>query len=306
MPDSHTDRLTRARSALEGLSVADAFAGFFEMARPSVLAEFVRARRLVNPPWRFTDDTSMALSIYEILRDCEGIDQDRLARSFGIRYDIRRGYGMAMHHLLPLYRQGADWRDLAASLFQGTGSFGNGAAMRVAPVGGYFADNLQLAVENAHRSAEVTHAHPEAIAGAIAVAVAAVLAYRLRAASPRPTRQEFLDLVLPHVPTGDVLAGIQSARDLPPGTPVQDAVQKLGNGSQISAQDTVPFTLWCAGEQLNSYEEAFWLTLSGGGDADTTCAIVGGIVALSTGHDAIPAEWRTRREPLPEWAVRDI
>ena len=75
--------------------------------------------------------------------------------------------------------------------------------------------------------------------------------------------------------------------------------------SRISAQDTVPFTLWCSGEQLDHYEEAFWLTLSGGGDADTTCAIVGGIVALSTGLDGIPAEWRARREALPDWAFSD-
>ncbi|MEA5594520.1 ADP-ribosylglycohydrolase family protein [Rivularia sp. UHCC 0363] len=62
----------------------------------------------------------------------------------------------------------------------------------------------------------------------------------------------------------------------------------LGNGTKVSAQDTVPFTLWCAAQHLDNYEEALWLTVSGLGDRDTNCAIVGGIVSLSTGVESIP------------------
>jgi ADP-ribosylglycohydrolase len=82
-------------------------------------------------------------------------------------------------------------------------------------------------------------------------------------------------------------------------------VAALGNGTGVSAQDTVPFALWCAGQRLGSFEEALWLTVSGLGDRDTTCAIVGGIVALYAGSEAIPAEWLQSRESLPEWAFRD-
>jgi len=83
------------------------------------------------------------------------------------------------------------------------------------------------------------------------------------------------------------------------------AVSALGNGSAISAQDTVPFVLWCAGECLDNYEEAIWLTASGGGDVDTTCAMVGGIVTTYTGIEGIPAEWIQAREPLPAWAIEE-
>jgi len=41
-----------------------------------------------------------------------------------------------------------------------------------------------------------------------------------------------------------------------------------------------------------------WQTVSGLGDRDTTCAMVGGIVALSVGQNGLPADWRRRREPL--------
>jgi ADP-ribosylglycohydrolase len=75
----------------------------------------------------------------------------------------------------------------------------------------------------------------------------------------------------------------------------------LGNGHIISAQDTVPFALWCAGRRLGHYGDALWLTVGGLGDVDTTCAIVGGVLACFTGLGAIPDEWRRAREPLPGW-----
>ncbi len=52
---------------------------------------------------------------------------------------------------------------------------GNGAAMRVAPIGAYFADDLDKVLYYAQASAEVTHAHIEGIVGAMAVAVASAL-----------------------------------------------------------------------------------------------------------------------------------
>jgi ADP-ribosylglycohydrolase len=41
-----------------------------------------------------------------------------------------------------------------------------------------------------------------------------------------------------------------------------------------------------------------WSTVSGLGDRDTTCAIVGGIVALSAGRESIPEAWLKAREPI--------
>ena len=304
MQAQHTDRLTRARESLEGLSVGDAFGQRF-FVPPESLVGRVGARWVPPPPWRFTDDTNMALSIFSILRQSREIDRDRLAKSFAERYDGRRGYGPAMHRLLPRILEGAPWKDAASSLFAGQGSFGNGSAMRVAPVGSYFADDLDAAAENARRSAEVTHAHPEAAAGAIAVAVAAGVAGQLRESDSIPTRQEFIDRVLPFVPPSAVHDGVARARKLLPDTPVRKAVSALGNGSRVTCQDTVPFVLWCAGERLDNYEEALWLTVSGGGDMDTTCAMVGGIVATYTGADGIPAAWLANREPLPDWPFEE-
>ena len=77
----------------------------------------------------------------------------------------------------------------------------------------------------------------------------------------------------------------------------EEVADILGSGHEISAQDTVPFVLWCAAQHLDHFEEALWLTVSGLGDRDTTCAMVGGIVAGAPG--GIPADWLAAREPLP-------
>jgi ADP-ribosylglycohydrolase len=54
---------------------------------------------------------------------------------------------------------------------------------------------------------------------------------------------------------------------------------------------------------LTDFAEAIWQTLSGGGDCDTNCAIVGGIVVLYVGQEGIPTAWLNQREALPGWAV---
>lgn len=61
--------------------------------------------------------------------------------------------------------------------------------------------------------------------------------------------------------------------------------------------DTVPFCMWCAARHLFDFEEAMWTTVAGLGDRDTTCAIVGGIVAMSTAKP-IPEAWKKSREKL--------
>ena len=167
-------RLARARRSLEGLSVGDAFGEqFFHL--PDRAADY-RARAthtLPIPPWPSTADTQMVLSIVCILRQHGTIAPAHLATSFAQQFDPSRGYGPSMNHLLRSIRPGAPWQKTATSQFSDQGSFGNGAAMRIAPVGAYFAETMDDVIREASTSAQVTHTHPEAMAGSIAVAVAA-------------------------------------------------------------------------------------------------------------------------------------
>ncbi|BDI30029.1 hydrolase [Capsulimonas corticalis] len=298
--DPHISRLDRAFASLEGVSVGDAFGSLF-FNLPEIVEPKIERRETPEGVWLFTDDTMMALSVYNMLRDQGAVLPDLLAADFAARYDNTRGYGPTMHGLLAdIAVWPSRWRTLAGAQFGGRGSFGNGSAMRVAPIGAYFADDLGKVAEQAELSSITTHTNSEAIAGAVAVAVGAAIAASLSGGG-RPGRAEFLSAVIAHVPDSEVRARLRLARDMDDGASVRHAVAVLGNGVGISAQDTVPFSLWCAGERLDSYEEALWLTVSGLGDRDTTCAIVGGVVACYTGADGIPAEWRRRREPLPDW-----
>jgi ADP-ribosylglycohydrolase len=299
-----SDNIIRAEHSLTGLSVGDGFGEKF-FVNPAVVESMIEQRAIPASPWSFTDDTLMALSIVSVLRKHGHINQSSLAQSIADHYSPYRGYGPAMHGLLALIKAGIPWRAAASSLFDGQGSFGNGSAMRVAPVGAYFANDIGRVPEQAAKSAEVTHKHPEAIAGAIAVAVAAACACHASGKNIKPYGTEFLDLILPHVPESEVRQGILRARELKEDTEVHHAAALLGSGQRVSAQDTVPFTLWCASRHLDNYQEALWMTVSGLGDRDTTCAIVGGIVILSARMESVPRLWLDSREPLPQWFLSE-
>jgi ADP-ribosylglycohydrolase len=109
-------RLERAETSLEGLAFGDAFGGEF-FIRSDLVEQFIAERALPGPPWFYTDDTQMALSVVGTLARFESVDQNWLASSFAEQYDINRGYGPAMHGLLGRIRDGADWRAAAGRLF---------------------------------------------------------------------------------------------------------------------------------------------------------------------------------------------
>ncbi len=286
--------LERARVSLEGLSVGDAFGEKFFFSRG--VHEAIAERSMPGQPWFWTDDTAMALSVYECLEAHGGIVQDDLIARFVRRHgqDPMRGYGAGMRRLVNEIKDGHAWQRVALETFSGMGSYGNGAAMRVAPLGAYFADNLEHVLREARLSAEVTHAHPEGIAGALAVAVATALAVQQQRVPL--SRQDFIATIAEHIPESEVRFKILRATKYTDHTPIETAIFQLGVGWEITAQDTVPFCIWCAAKHLNDFEEAMWYTVSALGDRDTTCAIVGGIVAARVGLEGIPHAWRKARE----------
>ncbi|MER5893866.1 ADP-ribosylglycohydrolase family protein [Streptomyces sp. NPDC001876] len=296
--DSAFDRrFERALASLRGLSVGDALGSqFFVPANYPLL----KRRALPPGPWQWTDDTEMASSVLAVLAAHQRIDQDALAHSFAEHHDFDRGYGPAVNRLLRLVREGGDWRELAAALFQGQGSWGNGSAMRIAPLGAWYADDPEQATHQAEISSYTTHQHREAVVGAMAVAAAASLV-----ASPDgpPTPEGLLDGVVALVPRSAVGAGLRRARDMLDYRDAGTVAAVLGNGRRTSAHDTVPFAVWSAARSLGDFEQAFWVTAQAGGDVDTTCAIVGGIVAAGEAGSP-PADWLALTEEPPRWLTR--
>ncbi len=297
LPADHGERMARVRLSLDGLSVGDAFGEKFFRSDAFLLAE---RREVPVNSWHVTDDTVMALSVCDVLDRFGEINRDELARLFAERYRRQpdRGYGGTAHGILGAIGQGLPWQTAAAIPFNGQGSMGNGGAMRVGPVGAYFADDLDAVVSNAGASAQVTHAHPDGQAGAIAAAVAAAYAWQSRKEQGVGVSERLLQTAIELTPDGPTGDGLRKAADLPFDYTVATAVSALGNGSKVIAGDTVPLALWCAARHLDNYEEAIWQTVSAMGDIDTNCAIVGSIVVMRTGREGIPAEWLASREPL--------
>ena len=176
------------------------------------------------------------------------------------------------------------------------GSCGNGAAMRVAPLGALLANHTAYeCARAASLSALPTHDHPEGIAGAMAIAQAA---WRVARRSKDPLGPDnYWQHILSTTPQGEVYKGLMKASILDLNSQLGVAIQILGNGSHVTCQDTVPLCCWLVirgltihnqHEDDNAFEKTIEDTSACGGDVDTTAAIVGGIIGSVLNP---PADW---------------
>lgn len=306
-PADRVERMCRARRAFEGLSLGDSIGEQF-FGRWRNLSGSVD-QHLRKPPWRITDDSVMALSILDVLNASGEIVCSDLASAFASKYrdDPRRGYGGGAHEILLAISEGRPWQSVAKEAFDGSGSMGNGGAMRVAPLGAFFANETEARIaEQAAKSAQVTHAHPEGQAGAIAVALATAWAtihtHDLHAGGQRETKEfgrRMLSFVLNATPHGETWEGIKRARRITTESP-RNAAAELGCGRRVTSPDTVPFCLWAASGNLGNYRAALRSAISVGGDIDTNCAIIGGIVSMSAEPASMPLRWKESRE-ITSW-----
>ena len=298
------DGRARLLVTLDGLSIGDAFGERFFGTDPAVRGSRAAQRLLPDDlrsggPWRWTDDTAMAVSVVVELLENGRIVEASLAARFAAAYarEPDRGYGSKAHEILGELVAGVPWQEAAARPYGGTGSKGNGGAMRAAPIGVFF-DEVDVVVEEAVKSALPTHRHPEGIAGAVAIAVAAWSLAR------GDDDDDVWSLVLRCTPAGATHDNLSAARALPAQTTPEQASDVVGSGQRVLAEDTVGYCVWSAlrGRPLG-FELALFETVRGFGDIDTNCAIVGGLLALpltmSFGVDAVPSALRAKREPLP-------
>src|SRR5437868_11250159 len=172
----------RFEGCLLGLAVGDALGGNFEaQTADAIRARFPTAEALIAYPqeeiW-YTDDTQMAIGVCEALIERGEIVEEVLCGAFVANYVPSRGYGRGARAVLDAMEDDRDYRAVAEQHFPG-GSFGNGAAMRVAPVGLMFRDDRERLWEQARLSALPTHLHPLGIEGAQLLALAVALCSRM-------------------------------------------------------------------------------------------------------------------------------
>ncbi len=238
---------------------------------------------------RYTDDTQMMIGVAETLATHGEIQQEALAQRFAANYEPERGYGTGARQILECIAEGGDWQHLAETVFPG-GSFGNGAAMRVAPVGLLFCHDLAKVAQQARESALPTHRHPLGIEGAQLLALAVALA----AQGPPLKRGRFYRALEEHCQSEEFQWQVRAARKMRR----QHSLGFLGNS--LPAHRSVMTAIACFTTTPESYEDTVAKAIALGDDTDTLAAMAGALSGAHLGLAAIPACWVQRLEGGPK------
>ena len=272
----------RFAGCLLGLAVGDALGTPYEgLTGLDIFYRFGPPAGIVTNPsgdtLYYTDDTEMMIGVAETLAECGVIDEARLVRAFAENYHPERGYGQGARKVIERMCRGKDWRELARTVLPG-GSFGNGAAMRVAPVGLLFAGDADAVWRQAAESALPTHTHPVGVEGAQVFALAVALV----TLGETFERKAFYRALLDRVVTEEFRWHLRIATKLRPGDPVS------GLGSTLHAHRSVVTAIACFAGSPDDFESAVGLAIGLGDDTDTVAAMAGALVGAFGGTAAIP------------------
>lgn len=285
--------LSRFRGCLLGLAVGDALGGRFEARSASSIRErFASVDALINYPedeiW-YTDDTQMAIGIAQTLVEHGEIIESAVCKSWVRNYVRSRGYGRGARAVIEAMEEGKDHQAVAATYFVG-GSYGNGAAMRVAPIGLLFRDDPARLWEQARIASLPTHLHSFGIEGAQLIARAVAWASH----AERFDRDDFFSHLQAACTTSEFRAKLDLAEIV--NTPAELA--QLGNG--IEALESAPTAIASFALTPDSYADTIANVIFLGGDTDTMAAMAGAISGSFLGIDAIPPNLLQRLETSPQ------
>ncbi len=238
---------------------------------------------------QWTDDTQMTLDVTRSILRCGKVDPADIAAEFladheaeGIRFS-----GFTIKYSLLRLKRGMPWDQSGLDDEQ---TQGNGAAMRVAPVGLLHCRNLDQLPEAARLASIMTHRHPEAIAGAIAVAYLVA-----RAASGTLDIATAIDDTITVIGPCQVADNLHTAqRLLAENQTTAGALLQIGTSGWVV--HTVAAAVYCFLKTPTNFERSVISAVMGGDDADTTAAVAGAISGAYNGEAAIPPRWRTKVE----------
>jgi len=274
--------------ALLGTAIGDALGAPLEgWSSARVVKVYGDAGRLELVGGRYTDDTEQMIGVAESLVRHAGFDGADMARTLVRNMNPKRGYGPGSRAAFERLRAGARWDEAAQGLFGGRGSYGNGAAMRIAPVGLlYYADRKKLR-EVAYCSSQITHTHELGKEGAALQAFAIALALR----DERDEMLSQLEDFVQHELYKEKLRRME--RLLRAGARSGEIIAELGNG--MAAFDSVPTAIYSF-LRYEDFERSVASAIRLGGDTDTIGAMTGAICGAYYGDQAIPSEWLARLE----------
>ncbi len=300
MGDEKGRELVRFQGSLLGLAIGDALGMPVEGMRASAIRDRVgRVRDFMDAPWRllhagqWTDDTKMMLCHARSIARTGRFDIEDTAGEFISWFESNdwRGIGRATYESIQRLQQGVS---PLQSGMQGEMAAGNGAAMRIAPIGLLDCRDLDRLREDSRAAAAITHDNPEAVAGSQAVAYAVARAAR-GDLEPGSLISDTVGFIAP-CETAERLQ--LAARFLDTGMEVEEALARLGTSGYVA--ETVASAFFCFLRTPHDFEETVERAVGGGLDADTTGAVTGAISGAYNGLCSIPARWREKVEAADE------
>ncbi|MCQ5375365.1 MAG: ADP-ribosylglycohydrolase family protein [Methanomassiliicoccales archaeon] len=244
---------------------------------------------------RWTDDTHMMIGVAESLIEMKGFDGEHMARVFIRNYEMEpwRGYASGPPRVFRMIKSGVRWAEASKRLFGGAGSYGNGAAMRVAPVGLLYHHDIAKLREVAEAQGKITHAHELGLEGAALQAYAVALALQIdRSFDFDP--HSFLANLRNFVHHEIYRFKLVKVEELLSCEDRKRVVRELGHG--IEAFNSVPTAIYSFLRHSRSFQDAVLYAVNLGGDADTIGAMTGAISGAYHGIEAIPERWRNGLE----------
>jgi poly(ADP-ribose) glycohydrolase ARH3 len=301
MPAELSEDLRDAfRGSLLGTAVGDA------LGRPvkgwggaRIARELGEVRDMLgHPPGRTTEDTEMMIAVAQWLLHDAALDGAALARRIQDNHDAGRDYGRTTTDFLRHLRAGESWETAGMHAFP-RGSFGNGAAARIAPCALLLHRDREALERTAEACASVTHCHPLGIAGAVLQARQIARALEQRG-SPLDAASFAVDL-------RSTTASIEFRQKL---RAVEECLARRVDASVVrhrlgcngTALGSVPTALFCFLSRPGSFEDAVACAVNLGGETDSLGAMTGAIAGAYHGARAIPARWRAALEPGPRGA----
>jgi poly(ADP-ribose) glycohydrolase ARH3 len=287
------------RGAILGCFLGDAFGSGFEGMHPD-RAVFHLSNLSKKFTRHYTDDTDMTLALAESMAQCSKVDPEDIAKQFSLYCDLTRGYAIGTIKAILALRAGLKWYQVARIVFE-EGSFGNGAAMRVSPVGLFYHHDLDEIQEAAIKQANITHVHPLGQWGAVMQGCSVGLAVIQNSKEPFKKEEVIVHLreVLWGGPIGYMRALNKIEEMLAEGKKLQarEVVRSLGNG--VEAHFSVPSACYIAITYSPDFCDAIRAAISLGGDTDTIAGMVGAIVGAHVGEKGLPIEWIEQLEDGP-------
>lgn len=277
---------------LLGTAVGDAIGLPYEGLSPQ------RAKKMLGPADRHrfffgrgmvSDDTQHTCMVAQALISA-GTDPSSFSRAFAWRLrfwllGIPAGAGFAtLRAILKL------WLGFSPQN-SGVFSAGNGPAMRAAIFGAAF-DDLETIKSFVTASTLITHTDPKALHGALAIALAAFMARQSVTVNPQTYLKQLQNFI--GEDAKELLELVAGVCDSVAANETTAAfVCRAGNGKGVSGYvlHTVPAVLHAWLRHQKDFAQAITEMIACGGDADTTAAILGGIIGGAVGPAGIPEAW---------------